>query len=84
MGNEFTPAERYADPADEATVRAEAEVQSRIAASRSVLQQKGTTHCEFCGDPIPEERRKAFPGARAHVRCIEEEERRKGYHVGRR
>jgi phage/conjugal plasmid C-4 type zinc finger TraR family protein len=33
------------------------------------------THCERCGQPIPEARRKAVPGVRKCVRCQEEEER---------
>lgn len=30
------------------------------------------THCEECGDPIPETRRRAIPGCRLCVGCQEE------------
>lgn len=29
----------------------------------------GATHCEECGDPIPEGRRRALPGVRTCVPC---------------
>lgn len=33
------------------------------------------THCEACGAPIPDARRKAVPGVRKCVKCQEAEER---------
>ena len=33
------------------------------------------THCEVCGEPIPDARRKAVPGVRKCVKCQEAEER---------
>jgi len=30
---------------------------------------EGATHCDECGEPIPEARRKALPGARTCVQC---------------
>ena len=30
---------------------------------------EGATHCVECGEPIPEGRRRALPGARTCVRC---------------
>ena len=30
---------------------------------------EGSTHCDECGDPIPEGRRRALPGARTCVQC---------------
>ncbi|AKH43188.1 phage/conjugal plasmid C-4 type zinc finger TraR family protein [Altererythrobacter atlanticus] len=30
---------------------------------------KGATHCDECGEPIPEKRRQALPGARTCVQC---------------
>lgn len=30
---------------------------------------EGATHCVECGDPIPEGRRRALPGARTCVHC---------------
>jgi phage/conjugal plasmid C-4 type zinc finger TraR family protein len=35
----------------------------------------GLEHCEECGAPIPEARRKAIPGVRLCVRCQEAEDR---------
>ncbi|HEY7790766.1 MAG TPA: TraR/DksA C4-type zinc finger protein [Vicinamibacterales bacterium] len=34
----------------------------------------GRTHCEICGQPIPEARRKAVPGVRTCVACQEKAE----------
>jgi phage/conjugal plasmid C-4 type zinc finger TraR family protein len=30
---------------------------------------EGTTHCEECGEPIPERRRQVLPGTRTCVQC---------------
>ncbi|HEU0277798.1 MAG TPA: DksA/TraR family C4-type zinc finger protein [Rhodanobacteraceae bacterium] len=35
----------------------------------------GLTHCEDCGEPIPEARRKAVPGVRLCVACQTERDR---------
>ena len=37
---------------------------------------EGTTHCEECGDEIPEARRRALPGARTCVMCQTTRDRR--------
>jgi phage/conjugal plasmid C-4 type zinc finger TraR family protein len=36
------------------------------------------THCEECGEPIPEARRKAMPGVRLCVACQEDFDREHG------
>ena len=33
---------------------------------------EGATHCEECGEPIPERRRQALPGTRTCVQCQSE------------
>ncbi len=37
---------------------------------------EGATHCEECGDEIPEARRRALPGARTCVMCQTTRDRR--------
>lgn len=37
---------------------------------------KGLTHCEECGAPIPEARRKALPGVRLCVVCQSEADKK--------
>ena len=39
------------------------------------------THCEECGEPIPEGRRKALPGVRLCIRCQEALDRTQGPHA---
>jgi phage/conjugal plasmid C-4 type zinc finger TraR family protein len=33
---------------------------------------EGATHCDSCGEPIPERRRQALPGTRTCVQCQSE------------
>lgn len=40
-----------------------------IRARRAMGQGQGLSHCEECGEPIPEPRRLAVPGVRRCVRC---------------
>jgi phage/conjugal plasmid C-4 type zinc finger TraR family protein len=37
------------------------------------------THCDDCGDPIPEKRRVALPGARTCVACQAERDKTRTY-----
>ena len=37
---------------------------------------EAATHCEECGEPIPERRRQALPGARTCVQCQSERDSR--------
>lgn len=57
------------DEADIASDRAEAYLGDRLAAQRrrAALDQPGATLCADCGEPIPEDRRKALPSA---IRCV--------------
>lgn len=49
-------------------------VQEGVERARSRLGSAGEslTHCEECGDPIPERRREAVPGVRLCVSCQSE------------
>lgn len=40
-----------------------------LAARARLPHGEGTTHCEECGEEIPEARRRALPGARTCVAC---------------
>ena len=54
----------------------DATVESAVELARSRLPDGGSlTHCEECGEAIPEARRKAIPGVRYCVKCQSELER---------
>ena len=54
----------------------DATVESAVQFARSRLPDgESLTHCEECGDSIPEARRKAMPGVRYCVRCQSELEK---------
>jgi phage/conjugal plasmid C-4 type zinc finger TraR family protein len=56
----------------------DATVESAIQLARSRLPDgESSTHCEECGEAIPEARRKAMPGVRYCVRCQSELEKSK-------
>jgi phage/conjugal plasmid C-4 type zinc finger TraR family protein len=51
----------------------DASVEDAVKLARSRLPEgKGLTHCEECGDTIPEARRQAIPGVRYCVNCQSE------------
>jgi phage/conjugal plasmid C-4 type zinc finger TraR family protein len=51
----------------------DATVESGVELARSRLPEgESLTHCEECGDPIPDARRKAIPGVRLCVDCQSE------------
>jgi phage/conjugal plasmid C-4 type zinc finger TraR family protein len=55
----------------------DATVESAVQLARSRLPDgESLTHCDECGDAIPEARRKAMPGVRYCVRCQSEVEKR--------
>jgi phage/conjugal plasmid C-4 type zinc finger TraR family protein len=55
----------------------DATVESAVQLARSRLPDgESLTHCEECGEVIPEARRKALPGVRYCVRCQSELEKR--------
>jgi phage/conjugal plasmid C-4 type zinc finger TraR family protein len=45
-------------------------------ARASMAAGEGSRHCEECGEPIPEGRRRALPGARTCVQCQSTRDRR--------
>lgn len=48
----------------------DASVEDEVARARSRLAGgESLTHCEDCGEPIPERRRQAVPGVRRCVAC---------------
>ena len=48
----------------------DASVEDAVARARRDLQKsEGLTHCEDCGEEIPEARRRAVPGARRCIAC---------------
>ncbi|WP_423821162.1 DksA/TraR family C4-type zinc finger protein [Salinisphaera sp. SPP-AMP-43] len=55
-------------------------VNDAVAKARRELAQAGDslTHCEECGDPIPERRRELVPGVRLCVECQAEADQRDG------
>jgi len=54
----------------------DATVDSAVQLARSRLPDgESLTHCEECGIPIPETRRKAMPGVRYCVKCQSELEK---------
>ncbi len=58
-------------------------IDDAIARARSELPTgESLTHCEECGEPIPEQRRKAIPGVRLCVKCQQEEDTRKATFSG--
>ncbi len=55
----------------------EATVESGVQLAKSRLPVgESLTHCEECGDDIPEARREAMPGVRYCVKCQSELEKR--------
>jgi phage/conjugal plasmid C-4 type zinc finger TraR family protein len=61
----------------------DATVQDGVLRAQSHLKQgAGLTHCEDCGSPIPEARRKAMPGVRLCIACQEAADREAGHFSG--
>lgn len=53
----------------------DASIADAVQRARVALPQgEALTHCEECGEPIPEPRRQAVPGARRCVACQEAED----------
>lgn len=54
----------------------DATVKDAVKRVRSQMRKgPGRTHCEECGDPIPEARRQAVPGVRYCLACQEDLDR---------
>lgn len=52
-------------------------IEDEVARARSRLPKgESLSHCEECGEAIPEARRRALPGVRLCLACQEEEDRR--------
>ena len=61
----------------------DATVADAVARARSKQPKgPGLTHCEECGAPIPEARRKAVPGVRLCIACQAERDRAEGIFSG--
>ena len=50
-----------------------------LRARASMAAREGATHCDECGEPIPEGRRRALPGARTCVPCQSERDGQPGF-----
>ena len=48
-------------------------------ARANMATREGATHCDECGEPIPEGRRRALPGARTCVPCQSERDGQPGF-----
>ncbi len=61
----------------------DATIEDAVARARSRLRGgTGLSHCEDCGAPIPEARRRAVPGVRRCVACQEAADREERHHTG--
>jgi len=64
---------------DDVQEQIESTVDDEVRRARSALPRGNSlTHCEECGEPIPEARREALPGVRLCVACQEERDRTQG------
>ena len=64
---------------DDVHEQIESTISDEVERARSSLPQgESLTHCEECGEPIPEARREALPGVRLCVACQEEHDREQG------
>ena len=51
-------------------------IEDEVTRARSRLPKgESLSHCEECGDPIPEARRRALPGVRLCIECQKAEDR---------
>lgn len=59
-------------------------VEDAVARARAQLAASGpsATHCEDCGDAIPERRRELLPGVRLCVQCQSTADRQQQVHSG--
>lgn len=61
----------------------DASVEDAVEAARSRLGRgESLTHCEECGESIPEARRTALPGVRKCIECQEAEDAEQGGGTG--
>lgn len=65
-----------ADFADDASAVEELQREAALSAHRINRDAVSATHCEECCEPLPEARRKAYPGCTMCVDCLAEQELR--------
>ena len=64
---------------DDVQQQIESSIEDEVQRARSALPKgESLSHCEECGSPIPEARRKALPGVRLCVDCQERRDRDQG------
>lgn len=64
---------------DDVHEQIESTIEDEVRRARSALPHgESLEHCEQCGAPIPEARRKALPGVRLCVACQEQRDRGQG------
>ncbi|WP_265101898.1 TraR/DksA family transcriptional regulator [Citrobacter freundii] len=64
------------DTLDAASELTQQRIEMAVAAHRLNHSAVSATHCEECGDLLPEARRKAYPGCTMCVECLAERELR--------
>lgn len=64
------------DTLDAASELTQQRIEMAVAAHRLNHSAVSATHCEECGDNLPEARRKAYPGCTMCVSCQQDEEKR--------
>ncbi|MGR4067060.1 DksA/TraR family C4-type zinc finger protein [Halomonas sp. LR3S48] len=58
-------------------------VEDALQRARSELPRgESLTHCEECGEPIPQARREAMPGVRLCIACQSERDKQRTSHSG--
>ncbi len=64
---------------DDVQQQIESTIEDEVRRARGALPSgESLSHCEECGQPIPEARRKALPGVRLCVGCQEAHDRETG------
>ena len=64
---------------DDVQEQIQSSIDDEVERARSALPRgESLKHCEECGEPIPEARRKALPGVRLCVQCQEEHDNEEG------
>lgn len=58
-----------ADPIDLANENAQRRLDAALASRARMATTSSLTHCEDCGDPIPQARRNAVPGVATCIEC---------------
>lgn len=61
----------------------ESSIEDAVQRARSQLTRgESLSHCEECGEPIPQARRQALPGVRLCIACQSERDREQGAFSG--